>query len=198
MFVDDEENILRSLKRLFKREAYETVFMNSAADALEYLENNPIDLVISDIRMPKMDGFEFLSIVKERYPKILRVALSGFTDSKTVFRLIEKNVAKLYLFKPWDNHDLKDNIKRILEFEDSLMDRKLLELINNLDSIPSLPQLYTQVRKLIDDGADIELVGQVVEKDQAIASKVLRLANSAFYGRKTGNIGQGNHVYWFE
>ncbi len=188
MFVDDENFILRSLKRLFKNEPYNVVLMNSAADALEHLKNNSVDLVISDIRMPQMDGFEFLTIVKNNYPKILRVALSGFTESKIIYKLIEKNIAKIYLFKPWDNHELKLNIKRILEFEDVLMNNSLLELINNLDSIPSLPSLYLDLKKLIDNDADIEDVGKLVEMDQAISSKVLRLANSAFYGRKTGDI----------
>jgi|LGOV01.1.fsa_nt_gb HD-like signal output (HDOD) protein len=188
MFVDDESFILRSLKRLFKNEPYNVILMNSAADALDYLKNNSVDLVISDIRMPRMDGFEFLSIVKKEYPKILRVALSGFTESKTIYKLIEKNIAKLYLFKPWDNYELKLNIKRILEFEDVLMNNSLLELINNLDSIPSLPSLYLDLRKLIDNEADIDEVGKLIEMDQAISSKVLRLANSAFYGRKTGDV----------
>lgn len=190
MFVDDEKFILRSLKRLFKSEPYETVFMNSAAEALTYLKENEVDLVVSDIRMPNMDGYEFLSLVKKEYPKVLRVALSGFTESRTVYKLIEQNVARIYLFKPWDNFELKNNVSRILEFEDILMSKSLLEIINNLDAIPSLPKLYTDLRKLIDSGADIDEVGRLIQKDQAITSKVLRLANSAFYGRKTGDINQ--------
>jgi HD-like signal output (HDOD) protein/CheY-like chemotaxis protein len=190
MFVDDEKFILRSLKRLFKNEPYTTVFMNSGQEALDYLESNTIDLIISDIRMPEMDGFKLLSAVKEKYPKILRVALSGFTESRTIYKLIEKNVAKLYLFKPWDNFELKENIKGILEFEDVLMDNHLLELINNLDTIPALPSLYKELTDMMDRDVDIEEVGTVIEKDQAISSKVLKLANSAFYGRKTGDLSQ--------
>lgn len=190
MFVDDEKFILRSLRRLFKTENYNTIFMNSGKEALEYLEENSIDLIVSDIRMPNMDGYELLSHVKERYPKVLRVALSGFTESRTIYKLIEKNIAKIYLFKPWDNDELKGDIHRILEFEDTLRDNKILELINNLDSIPSLPQLYQDLTSMIEKNASIEEVGKVIEKDQAISSKVLRLANSAFYGRKTGDVSQ--------
>lgn len=190
MFVDDEKFILRSLKRLFKNQEYQTVFMNSGQEALVYLEENKIDLLVSDIRMPDMDGFELLSKVKALYPKVLRVALSGFTESHTIYKLIEKNIAKLYLFKPWDNFELKENVKRILEFEDVLMNNELLELINNLDTLPTLPQLYYDLTKLIERDADIDEVGAMIEKDQAISSKILKLANSAFYGRKTGNISQ--------
>lgn len=190
MFVDDEKFILRSLRRLFKNENYNSIFMNSGKEALEYLEENSIDLIVSDIRMPNMDGYELLSKVKEKYPKVLRVALSGFTESRTIYKLIERNIAKIYLFKPWDNNELKKNIHRILEFEDTLTDNKILELINNLDSIPSLPKLYQDLTAMLDKDASIEDVGKMIEKDQAISSKVLRLANSAFYGRKTGDISQ--------
>lgn len=190
LFVDDESFILRSLKRLFKNEPYETVFLSSGVEALAYLEEHTVDLVISDIRMPEMDGFELLSAIKTKYPKTLRVALSGFADSKTIFKLIEKNAAKLYLFKPWDNDELKLNIHNILEFEDILMSNKLLELINNIDSLPTLPELYSKIKKLISENADIDAVGKLVEQDQAISSKILRLANSAYYGRKTGDIKQ--------
>jgi len=190
MFVDDESFILKSLKRLMKNQPFESVYMNSGAEALLHLEQHEIDLIVTDIRMPDMDGFELLSIVKDKYPKVLRVALSGFTESKTIYKLIEKNIAKIYLFKPWDNFELKKNINRILEFEDVLTNNKLLELINNLDSLPVLPKLYQDLKALIDKDANIEEVGKLVEIDQAISSKVLRLANSAFYGRKTGSISE--------
>jgi len=190
MFVDDESFILKSLKRLMKNQPFESVYMNSGAEALLHLEQHEIDLIVTDIRMPDMDGFELLSIVKDKFPKVLRVALSGFTESKTIYKLIEKNIAKIYLFKPWDNFELKKNINRILEFEDVLTNNKLLELINNLDSLPVLPKLYQDLKALIDKDASIEEVGKLVEIDQAISSKVLRLANSAFYGRKTGSISE--------
>ncbi len=190
MFVDDEKFILKSLKRLMKNEPFESVYMNSGPEALQYLEENKIDLIVTDIRMPDMDGFELLSIIKDKYPKVLRVALSGFTESRTIYKLIEKNIAKIYLFKPWDNFELKKNINRILDFEDILTNNKLLELINNLDSLPVLPKLYQDLKALIDQDASIEEVGKLVEIDQAISSKVLRLANSAFYGRKTGSISE--------
>jgi len=190
LFVDDEKFILRSLKRLFKNEKYKTVFISNGQEALDYLGANRVDLIVSDIRMPGMDGYELLSEVKKRHPKVLRVALSGFTESKIIYKLIAKNIAKLYLFKPWDNNELKENIKRILEFEDVLMNNDLLELINNLDQLPALPKLYHDLTDLIERDADIEDVGRVIEKDQAISSKVLKLANSAFYGRKTGDLSQ--------
>ncbi len=190
MFVDDEKFILSSLKRLFKNAEFSTVFMNSGKEALEYLEENKVDLVISDIRMPEMDGFEFLSKVKEKYHETGRIALSGFSDNKIIYRLLNENIAKLYLFKPWDNEELKATVKRILQMEQTLLDSNLLELIGELDELPALPDIYTKISTLIKEEASVEKITTLIEEDQAIASKILRIANSAFYGKKTGTISQ--------
>jgi len=77
LFVDDEKQILRALKRLFIRSDYETYYAESGEMALQILEDHAIDLLITDIRMPIMDGYELLRKVKEKYPLTLRVALSG-------------------------------------------------------------------------------------------------------------------------
>lgn len=190
VFVDDEEFILRSLKRLFKREGYRTVFFDSAKDVITFLEDNPVDLVVSDIRMPDMDGYNLLSYIKDRYPLILRVALSGYTESKLIYNLIEKNIAKLFIFKPWDSMELKKTIEHILGFETVLKKQEVLGLINNLDSLPVLPEVYVKVNDLVDTDADIKTISNVIEQDQAIAGKILKLANSAFYGRKTGDLNE--------
>lgn len=190
LFVDDEEFILRSLKRLFKRESYHSVFFSSAREVIDYLEDHHVDLIVTDIRMPDMDGYQLLTIIKDKHPGILRVALSGYTESKMIYNLIEKNLAKLFIFKPWDSIDLKNSIMNILEFESILRSKNILELINNLDSLPVLPEMYIKVSELIDHNADIKDVASVVSNDQAIALKILKLANSAFYGRKTGDLNE--------
>ncbi|MBN2795223.1 MAG: HDOD domain-containing protein [Clostridia bacterium] len=190
VFVDDEEFILRSLKRLFKREVYNTVFFEHAKDVIHYLDNNPVDLLVTDIRMPDMDGYQLLSVVKEKHPKVLRIALSGYTESKMIYNLIEKNIAKLFIFKPWDSTELKNTITNILEFEDILKSKNLLELINNLDSLPALPESYLKINELIERDSDINAIGKLISQDQAIVLKILKLANSAFYGRRTGDLNE--------
>lgn len=190
LFVDDEVQILKSLKRLFRGSGYEVFFADSGKLAIEVLEKQPVDLVISDIRMPEMDGFELLKYVKETYPLTLRVALSGFTDNRKIFTALENNLAKLYMFKPWENAELLSTIDKIFELEDILIDQDLLDMINNLDEIPSIPDLYTELSKMVEEDADIELISNKIEQDQAIASKILKVANSAFYGAKTGSINQ--------
>lgn len=190
LFVDDEVQILKSLKRLFRGSGYEVYFADSGAMAINILTNNRVDLVVTDIRMPEMDGFELLKHIKEDYPLTLRVALSGFTDNRKIFDALENNLAKLYMFKPWDNSELLATIDKIFELEDVLLDQDLLDMINNLDEIPSIPFLYREISKLVEEDASIEDIAAKIEQDQSIASKVLKVANSAFYGAKTGSINQ--------
>ncbi len=190
LFVDDEKQILRALKRLFVNSTYDVYFAESGDAALKLLKDNTFDLLVTDIRMPEMDGIELLRQVKETSPLTLRVALSGYTDNKKIYSALEDNLAKLYLFKPWDNKELTSLIDRLFDLEDVLKDKKLLNLINNLDELPTVPDLYSELCKMVEDNVDIETISRKLEEDQSIASKLLRVANSAFYGAKTGSISQ--------
>lgn len=190
LFVDDEVQILKSLKRLFRGSGYEVHYADSGMKALKVLEEGHVDLMVTDIRMPTMDGFELLKQVKENYPLTLRVALSGFTDNRKIYSALENNLAKLYMFKPWNNSELLMTIDKMFELEEALKDRDLLDMVNNLDEIPSIPMLYREISRLVEEDANIEDIAAKIEKDQAIASKVLKVANSAFYGAKTGSITQ--------
>ena len=110
LFVDDEKQILRALRRLFMNRDYDVHFAQSGSEALEIMKTEDIDLLVSDIRMPVMDGLELLRQAKEKSPLTLRVALSGYTDNKRIYSALEDNLAKLYLFKPWDNKELLTQI----------------------------------------------------------------------------------------
>lgn len=190
MFVDDEKQILRALKRLFMDSPYETVFMENAEDALLYMETHSVNLLVSDIRMPGMDGFELLRRVKALYPWTIRVALSGYTDSRAIYKALEENIAKMYLFKPWDNTEIRLIVDRMIQLEDTLQDKRIMDIINNLDNLPTIPAIYNKIKQLINDDEDVEKIAELIESDQASTSKILRIANSAFYGAKTGSISQ--------
>ncbi|MGB3368358.1 MAG: response regulator [Acidaminobacteraceae bacterium] len=190
LFVDDEKQILRALKRLFVHSDYEVNFANSAKEALDILKEQEVELLITDIRMPEMDGFELLKEVKSLYPLTLRVALSGYTDNNKIYNALEDNLAKIYLFKPWDNKELIGIIDRLFELESILKNKNLLNLINNVDELPTVPNLYTELCNLVENDANVDLISKKLEEDQSISSRILRVANSAFYGAKTGSISQ--------
>lgn len=190
LFVDDERQILRALKRLFVHSDYEVNFANSAKEALDILDEKEVELLITDIRMPDMDGFELLREVKSLYPLTLRVALSGYTDNNKIYNALEDNLAKIYLFKPWDNKELIGIIDRLFELESVLKNKNLLNLINNINELPTVPNLYTELCNLVENDANVNQISKKLEEDQSISSRVLRVANSAFYGAKTGSIAQ--------
>lgn len=190
LFVDDEKQILKALNRLFMDSGY-TVFMaDSGEQALDILGRDEIGMIITDMRMPAMDGYQLLKAVKEKYPSVLRLILSGYADEEIVFRALRQNLAKLYMFKPWDNNELMTAVDKIFETERIIEDKSLLVLINNLEELPMITDTYNRLCSLIEQEAEIKKISAVIEEDQSVAAKVLHIANSAFYGVKTGSINQ--------
>ncbi|WP_139488571.1 response regulator [Brevibacillus dissolubilis] len=101
LFVDDDETVLFLLKKLLQQEEYECHFAQSGEEALDKLSRLPIDVLISDMRMPDMDGFQLLSIVKERHPLVVRIILSGYLQVQTILAVINQIGVYRYLTKPF-------------------------------------------------------------------------------------------------
>ncbi len=187
LVVDDETAILNSLRRVLQNLCYEVVSADNGIKALELMAGQPIDLVISDMRMPGMDGYELLSRVKELYPNTVRIILSGYADEKLVMKALLKNIARTYLFKPWDNKELAELIGYLFETE-NLLQCNLLSMINNAEDLPTIKSSYSQILSKIDQDAEIAVVAKAITADQTVAGKILHIANSAFYGLKTGSV----------
>lgn len=190
MFVDDEKLVLRSLKSIFSDEDNNYVYFTNGVDALAYMEENSVDLLCSDILMPAMNGFELFRIVRDKYPETVRIAISSFSQKKLIDRILKENLASMFLFKPWNGLEVKTNIENILDMKTTLMNRDLIEFISKIDKLPSIPELYYELIALVREEKDMEEIASLIETDQAITSSILRVANSAFYGRKTGSIVQ--------
>jgi YesN/AraC family two-component response regulator len=124
--VDDEPIILKSLVRLFRKENYEIYTAENGNEALSVLEEVPIDLVVSDYRMPEMSGVELLKKVKEKYPATVRIILSGFADFNNVVSAINEGQIYRFCHKPWDNENLKVTVRQSLEYHDLLKKNRIL------------------------------------------------------------------------
>lgn len=111
LLVDDEENVLRALQRVLRRDGYTLHLASSAEKALQILAVHPVDVVLSDHRMPGQSGTEFLSKVKELYPRTVRLMLSGYTEVRSVTSAINEGAIYKFLTKPWDDDQLRANIK---------------------------------------------------------------------------------------
>lgn len=188
MFVDDEKLMLRSLKRIFTDNEHNYIFLGSAEEALEYLDGHVVDILCSDISMPNMDGFELFRAVKSKYPKVTRIALGNFSQKKDIEKMLRENLAGMFLFKPWNDKEVKASVENALEMKSALMTKEIIDFINKIDNLPSVPLLYNELIELVLEDKDIEEISKLIEQDQAITAKILRVANSAFYGRKTGSI----------
>lgn len=114
LLVDDEPEVLNAISRVLRKD-YKISKANGAEEALKLITEEEIDIILSDIRMPNMDGIELLTNIKQTNPKIARVLLSGYSDMDLCQNAIEDEVASIILTKPWDNFELKNILKIILK-----------------------------------------------------------------------------------
>lgn len=130
LIVDDEDLVLKSLQRVFRREEYNVYLAESGAKALEIMQDIPIELIITDQRMPQMTGTDLLKIVKERWPQTVRIILSGYAEVEAVLAAI--NVGEVYRFvtKPWEDNALRTVVRNALE--QGKLVKVLLRLIERL------------------------------------------------------------------
>lgn len=127
--VDDEPNILSALRRLFRSKGYHVLTAESGAAGLAVLEREPVDLVISDMRMPEMDGARFLERVRERWPDTLRLLLTGYADISLIQSAINCGEIHRYITKPWDDTDMLLVVRYALERSALERDKARLEAL---------------------------------------------------------------------
>ncbi|WP_397459525.1 HD domain-containing phosphohydrolase [Pseudomonas asplenii] len=129
LLVDDEESILNSLRRLLRSQPYEVVLADSGARALEILAEQPVDLVISDARMPNMDGATLLARIHELYPSTLRILLTGYADLDMITKAINEGRIYRYLSKPWNDEELGLTVRQALAYQHSERERQRLQVL---------------------------------------------------------------------
>jgi HD-like signal output (HDOD) protein/CheY-like chemotaxis protein len=190
LLVDDEKSILKALERLFFDSDYELFTANSGEEGLQILTEYPVDIVVSDMRMPGMDGHQFLKKVKMLYPSTTRLILSGYADEKEILNSLIDGSSNLYLFKPWNGEDLITKIAQIFAARQIFKHQAVLDLANGLENLSLVTGIYNSVCRLIDQDADAGAVARVIETDPAVTAAVLRIVNSAFYNVKTGSVAQ--------
>lgn len=183
LFVDDEPKVLdglRSMLRAYRRD-WIMEFCDSAEKALNRLSQETFDVLVTDIRMPGMDGAELLTRVRDLYPDMVRIVLSGQTEQERI--LLAVGQAHQCLSKPCDPQDLRQTIARSSLLSKRMNNPQLKSLVAKMDSLPSLPDIYFElVEELRDENATVEKVGALVSRDIAMTAKVLQLVNSSFFG----------------
>jgi response regulator RpfG family c-di-GMP phosphodiesterase len=129
LYVDDEVNNLHAFKAAFRRD-FNIFIAESAKEGIQVLENEPIEVIITDQRMPEMTGVEFLESIIPQYPEPIRILLTGYTDIQAVIDAINKGQVYHYITKPWDEEQLRNIIRKAYEVFELRAENK--ELVRSL------------------------------------------------------------------
>lgn len=179
LLVDDERNVLRSLERLFLEEEYEVVTAVSGQEGLELLEQaGPFQLIISDYRMPSMNGVEFLSEVCRRWPDTERMILSGYADTAAIVAAINEGQIYKFIAKPWNDDDLLLTVREALDrFNLKASNRRLVAELSASNA--ELNRVNEHLNSLVD-----ERVKEVLLQSRALSSfqNVLEVLPIGFIG----------------
>lgn len=193
LFVDDELDILEGLRAVLRpqRREWDMVFALGGPAGLAEVEGSRFDVVVSDMRMPVVDGATLLTRVRELQPHAVRLVLSGQTDPQTAVR--SAFAAHQFLAKPCDPEKLRSVVKRCGELNELLAAEELKSLAGDVSVLPSAPSTYLAIsRALANPSSSIAELSRIVEREPTLCAKVLQVANSAFFGlpRAVSNIGQ--------
>ena len=183
LFVDDEPNLLSGLRRMLRpmRQDWDMYFAESGPDALQIIDQQPCDVVVSDMRMPGMDGSQLLHLIRQHSPETIRFILSGHSDQSMILRSV--GPTHQFLAKPCDAAELKTTLARVCRLRHLLPDPALLRLVTSIERLPSIPSLYHQVIEAMDDpAADLETIAELLACDMGMTAKILQIVHSAFFG----------------
>jgi YesN/AraC family two-component response regulator len=183
LFVDDESKVLDGMRRMLHadRQRWDLQFAVGGEAALQACEAGGFDVVISDMRMPGMDGATLLGHIRDRFPSTARIVLSGYSDGGLSTRAVP--VAHRFLTKPCNGVDLRAMIEKVCILQDLLATAELRRIIGSIGELPSLSSTYTSLlQALRDDNSSIHTVAQIIAHDMGMSAKVLQLVNSAFFG----------------
>ncbi len=183
IFVDDDVHLLRGLKRgLYSlRTEWSMSFFNHPQEALEYIESHPVDVIVSDFRMPNMSGYELLSRLRDHHPNIIRILLTGQPDQETYAESI--NICHYFLWKPLKIEILKPLLDRLQQLTAILTNETLTNTINGMTALPTLPENFVRLTSLLDQPeSDFKQLAQIVHNDVSLTMQILKMVNSAFIG----------------
>ena len=188
LIVDDDKRILYTMKKALENADYNLFFADSGDNAFTILKKEKIDLALVDLRMPIISGYEILETIKKSYPSVLRLALIGYVDEKKIMDALSNNIASSYIIKPWNNFELLNTINYYFNLYSELKTRGILERINNISSLPTIPKIYFKITKAVEEDADMEEISELIEMDHSISARVIQIVNSAYFNIRTGFI----------
>ena len=182
LFVDDEKAALEGLRVRLRtmRDKWHMAFAESGASALTMMSEQTFDVIVTDMRMPDMDGARLLRTVSTQWPHAVRIVLSGSAEVNETVRLVP--VAHQYLSKPCDLTLLEKIIDRCRALQLILQNPALRSLVGQLRQLPPIPEMYAKLQTAIaSESASVHEIAHIVAQDTVIAAKLLQMVNSAFF-----------------
>lgn len=195
LFVDDEPRVLDGIRRMLRsmRHDWDMSFAAGGAEALETMAEAPVDVIVTDMRMPGMSGSELLAKAKKLYPRTARLVLSGQVDKESTLRCV--GPIHQFLSKPCDPETLISALRNVAAACGFLPNCKIKRLISQIDSLPSLPSLYNELLdKMNTPNISTKSVGDTIGRDVAMTAKILQLVNSSYFGLQRNVAGPAQAV----
>lgn len=186
LFVDDDVNMLAGLQRMLRplRHEWQMRFVASGPEALNALSEESYDAIVTDMRMPDMDGVQLLSEVNRRYPEMVRIILSGFSEAESVMRTV--GPAHQFLAKPCPPETLIDVLRRSMALRQMVDSDAMRGLLAGIKNLPTPPETYFRLIKYLEDpNASFAGTAQIIERDVAMTAELLKLTNSAYFALPT-------------
>ena len=183
LFVDGDSSLRASLRRLLHRfrDDWQMEFCSSAQDALRHLQENRVDVVVSDIRMPKIDGTELMQFIAQNHPAVIRFILSGQAEKETILKLVDD--VHQYFAKPCNPSRLFEAVSAIMTKRQRINSTEIANQLTSLASIPVVSQSYEALQvELARTEPDINQVGAIIRSDAGMGMKVLKLVSTSFFG----------------
>lgn len=193
LFVDDDRDILDGLRSVLRqqRREWDVVYTLGGPAAIEEIQRTTFDVIVTDMRMPVVDGAELLRQVKSVQPRAVRIVLSGQTDTETAMKTVF--TAHQFLSKPCDVDALRSVVRRACALNDVVCAEDLRSLAGDVSQLPAAPGTYTALTNALSNPTcSIGELASIVERDSALCAKVLQVVNSAFFGlpRRVSSIAQ--------
>jgi HD-like signal output (HDOD) protein/CheY-like chemotaxis protein len=182
LFVDDDPSILEGLRnRLHRlRSKWDMRFAGSGLEALKQLSEEPIDVIVSDMRMPVMDGAELLTKVRDRHPRVVRIVLSGHSELETTLRAVP--VAHQFLIKPSEPGVIESVIERACNLQALIGEEVVHRVVGRIENLPSAPTVYVRLTAALSkETTSAGEISKILKQDMALCAKILQMVNSAFF-----------------
>ncbi|PPD33569.1 MAG: hypothetical protein CTY19_07415 [Methylomonas sp.] len=183
LFVDDNDNVIQGLKRQLRpfRDEWQLYFANNAEAALAVMENQPIDLIVSDMLMPDIRGEELLLTIKQLYPATIRIIFSGYSDETTLRKALE--VAHQYFCKPCNIETLRESISQIFQIQTTIDNPRIIQSLGDPSQLPSLPKIYHDINAAIaSETSTVVALADIFARDMVLSARLLQLVNSPYFG----------------